>query len=30
MSLALGPGPGVRADDLHEDEGKVVGSQRGL
>lgn len=30
VSQVLGPGSGVRTDDLHEDEGKVIGSQRGL
>lgn len=30
VSQALGPGSGVRTDDLHEDEGKVIGRQRGL
>ena len=30
VSQALGSGSGVRTDDLHEDEGKVIGMQRGL
>lgn len=30
VSQALGPGSEVRTDDLHEDEGKVIGSQRRL